>query len=671
MRSVLVTRPQPAADEFAEKLRGEGYTAYVAPMMEYVAVPADLTDLADYQALIFTSAQAVQVFSTLSRARSQLVLAVGDTTAAAAGQAGFTNVHSAKGNSGDVASLLKKESAGLGLKKILHLCSADTPDDIGAAVASAGVEVIRRPIYKAQLVDHIPDGALAALQSGGIDVVMLFSTRTAENFINLLRQRGLGSLSPKLEVICISNAAATPLRELPWRAIRVASQPRMEAIMQSLREHDSAQDRRQKTDRRQKVAYRDSGGHVESDAYTGPDRRVANRRAYEKRQQKRVMQERFKFANRSMLTFSFMFIAIVIVGVFLMAPEYAQMNRVEKTTHSKIHTLPASSDNSFSAMLSRFIERFQESADPVADTVDQIATSAASMITNPASGDFSQVLSNVSALRQQTGGDAAVSQSLDRLRALLSGPDVRRPEDIDRVVGEARKDDPALNSMLGSVKGSDVEAAAMLLVLNEFRSNVSNQRPYAADLALLKKFAGDDPRMNRSLAHLAPYAESGVMSREALQAELKGLAGDIVTAQLQGQDVSVQQAALKRLDRLSRAGNINQIKGETPDAVVARAQVMLDKGDVKGAVRELQSLNGDAAQVARPWMENADGYVVADRSSDDLTQSLLQEVSGSGVTSVQGLMSTLKESIGGPSVPYISPALTRGATGGKDVLAPP
>ena len=84
MRSILVTRPQPVADEFAEKLRREGYVTHIAPMMEYVGVAADLSDLASYQALIFTSAQAVQVFSGLSTDRSQTVLAVGDTTAAAA-----------------------------------------------------------------------------------------------------------------------------------------------------------------------------------------------------------------------------------------------------------------------------------------------------------------------------------------------------------------------------------------------------------------------------------------------------------------------------------------------------------------------------------------------------------------------------------------------------------
>lgn len=679
MRSVLVTRPQPVADEFAEKLRHEGYTAYVAPMMEYVPVTTDPGDLAagpsSCQALIFTSVQAVQIFSGLSAERSQPVLAVGDATAAAASKAGFTSVHSAKGNSSDVAALVKAESPKLNLKKILHPCSADTADDIGPAVASVGVEVVHHPVYKAQLVDSIPEDVMSALQRGAIDTVMLFSVRTAENFVRLFVQKGLRSVSPKLEVICISDAVAGALRELPWRAVRVARQPRLEAVMQALRDQDKPSERRRKPDRREKTAYHDRHGHVDSNAYAGLERRIRSRRVYEKRQNNRIWKEKVKFLNRSMLTFAFMFTAIVIAGVFLMAPEYARLGHAPQRSRPALrHTQEETPDHSIGGTLNRFIEYLEGAADPVSDVVGNAASSVADLVLAPAaSGNFSQVLANIAALRQQDGGDEAVLQSIARLRAQLASPDVHSQQDVDRVIGAARSNDKTLDSMFGSVKSEDVEAGTMLLVLNEFRSDVGNNRPYADDLALLKKFTGDDPRMNRALQKLAPYAENGVMNRQALQAELKGLAGDIVTAQMQGQDISVQEAAKKRFDRLAAAGNVDDISGDAADtpAVVARAQVMLDKGDVKGAMRELEKLNGASAQTARPFMDNATENIVAEHSSDDLTQGLLQEISsgsGSGISSVDDLMNMIK-GIGVQSTPYVSPALTKG-NGGAGVLAP-
>jgi uroporphyrinogen-III synthase len=665
MRSVLVTRPQPAADEFAEKLRRDGYAAYVAPMMEYVAVEANVADLVFYQALIFTSAQAAEVFATLSPERTQPVLAVGDTTAAAAKKAGFANVHSAKGNSNDVAALVRAETPKLHLKKILHPCSADTPDDIGKAVASLGVEVVNRPIYKAKLVDDMPQDVVEALQKGTIDVVMLFSARTAENFVKLMVQKGLKDLSPKLEVICISAPVASALKGLPWH-VSIARQPRMEDVMRALKEQDKkAQDRRHRPDRRLKMAYHDTPGHVRSDAYAGPERRQIARRAHEQQQRKRVWQEKVKFLNRSMLTFSFMFIAIVLAGVFLMLPEYAQL----KPGHHRRHA-EASGDSPFDTV-KNYIDSFMSNTDTVTTTVNQIASTAADLVLNPGPGDFSQVLSNVAAMRKRQGGDAAVSQSIGSLRTRLAAPDVRKPEDVDRVVSAARREDGNLDNMLGSIKHEDVEAGVMLLVLNEFRGNVNNNRPYAADLELLKKLTGNDPRMSRALEHMAPYAETGVMNRQALQAELKGLAGDIVTAQMQGQDVSVQQAAKARLDKLSRAAKADDVKGAGPDAVVARAQILLDQGDVPGAMRQLESLKGASATAAGPWMNDATSHVAAGRASDDLTEGVLQTISGAGPSSVADLMTSLKESLTGPSVPYLSPSFTgRGATGGSNVLAP-
>lgn len=671
MRSVLVTRPQPAADEFAEKLRRDGYTAYIAPMMEYAAVAADLGDLASYQALVFTSAQAVQVFCGLSAERKQPILAVGDATAAAAKKAGFAHIHSARGNSQDVAALIKAENLKLNLKKILHLCSADTTDDIGAEVAKAGVEVVRRIVYKAELVNTIPEDIVAALQRGTIDTVMLFSARTAGNFVRLMIAKGLRNVCPRLEVICISDAVAGALRELPWRAIRIARQPRMEAVMQILHEQDKlrkkAQDRRHKQDRRKETMCLDERGYVDSDAYAGPNRRVADRRTHDKLQKKRVWKEKMKFLNRSMLNFSFIFIAVVLSGVFLMAPEYARISHGPAggaTLNRYATARPAG--GTIGAILNKVTAWFQDSS--VTDAVSDAASSAVDMVVNPGSASFSHVLSNIAALRQQQGGNAAASQALDYLRSLLSDPNVRSPEDVNRAVGQARSNNKILDSLFGSVQAQDVGAAAMLLALNEFRSDISGNRPYADDLTLLKKLAGNDPRMNRALQHLAPYAESGIMNRQALQAELGGLAGDIVTAQIQGRDVSVQEAARRRFERLTRAGRIDKIQGATPDAVVARAQIMLDKGDVKGAMQELERLNGPSAQAARPWMNNAANYVIANQSSEELTQGVLQEISGTDGASMDDLISLIKQSMGGPE-PY-SPPLPKGSNGIGNISAP-
>lgn len=661
MRSVLVTRPQPVADEFAEKLRREGYNAYVAPMMEYVGLEADPGDLSVYQAIVFTSAQAVQFFAPRVADRNLAVLAVGDATAAAARKAGFEKVFSARGSSEDVAELIKSKTPELELKKVLHPCSDDTADDIGAAVTSLGVDVVQLPVYKAQFLDALPPEVQAALERGDIDVVTVFSTRTAENFVRLLLQKNLRGVSARLEAVCISPTVATMLKELPWRTVRIARQPRMEAVMDALRGEETfgfEQERRKGVDRRQKSPSRDLRGHIKSEAYQGPDRR----RIHKRRQRERIMQEKMKFVNRMSLTVAFMFIAVVLVGVFLMAPEYARLRYspewVRGMKEKIIAHLPANIP--FEGLLSSGIEKAEVVTEPYADVVGDIGSAAADAIKNPGVAAFSQVLDRMAEMRQDADGEEGVTQSMNTLRVLLAGS-ADHPEEFDSSVEEARRHDKTLDALLEPVKKEDLAAGAMLLVLNEFRGNVDNRRPYAQDLALLQKFAGNDPRMNKALRRLAPYAEKGVMNRPALQAELRALAAEIVLAKLQGKDVSVQEAALKRFEKLSQAQDAREIKGAEADAVVARAQVLLDQGDVKGAIHELQTLEGASAQQAGPWMNDANGYVEADESSDELARALLKGISGEEGFSAASLVSLIKERARGSEALYT----------GSGVVAPP
>lgn len=687
MRSVLVTRPQPAADEFAEKLRRDGYQAHIAPMMEYVGVKADLGVMSECQALVFTSAQAVQLFAAQSAVRDRPALAVGDATADTARQLGFLFVYSAKGNSVDVANLIRNEAPKMGLKKVLHLCSADTPDDIGPAVAGLGIEVVRRPIYKAELVSGIPEAAVSAIRDGKVDTVLLFSARTAENFVRLLVKEGLRDSSAKMEAICISDTVAGALRGLPWRAIRVAKKPKMESVLEVLRDQavsaEAMSERRARKDRRVHAATRDTGGNIDSPAYKGPERRVMSRRAHEQQQKKKIVQEKVRFLNRSVLTFAFMFIAIVGGGTFIMAPEYFAFNQrvAFLRAQQERERLPprygvapqqaqeSSGDWSLAGLLNELKNKLDGGTEPVVDTVNQLAGATMDALRNPGHSDLSQILRNAMNMRKTQGGEQAVARSMESVHAIMASSQNARTEDINRSLETARAQDPTLNAMLGDVKKEDLAAAGMLLVLGEFRSNVSASRPYAEDLALLKRFAGNNPAVNRALQRLAPYAESGVMNRAALQDELKGLAGDIVTAELQGKDISVQDAARARLDRLSRAAQATDVKGRTPDAVVARAQILLDQGNVNGAIRELQSLNGPSAEAAQPWVNNAGAYMAVDRSSDDLTEGFVESFAKDSNMSVQGLVDTIKETLFGSSAAYVSPGLTRGK-GRGNVLAP-
>ncbi|HYD17613.1 MAG TPA: hypothetical protein VEF76_03945, partial [Patescibacteria group bacterium] len=220
-------------------------------------------------------------------------------------------------------------------------------------------------------------------------------------------------------------------------------------------------------------------------------------------------------------------------------------------------------------------------------------------------------------------------------------------DSLNAAVAAARERDKTLKRLMGGVSSKDLGAAALLLGLNEFRNNINTNQSFEQDLLMMQKFAGDDPAMQDSLKRLAPYARSGVLNRQQLQKEFKDLASDIVMAKLQGQDADVQAQVMQRMSKLVKVRRIDDIQGNTVDAVVARAQLKLNNNDVRGAMQELQTLEGAPAQTAAPFMEQAAGNVLADDASAQLLQTILSRLQDPSTMSLEGLQGLASEVTGG------------------------
>ena len=157
--------------------------------------------------------------------------------------------------------------------------------------------------------------------------------------------------------------------------------------------------------------------------------------------------------------------------------------------------------------------------------------------------------------------------------------------------------------------------------------------------------------MQDAINRLAPHAEDGVMSSDRLKSEFKGLAGDIVVSSLKGEDVSVREKAMARFNEiLSVEKDGELITGTDTQATVARAQKLLDEGNVQGAIAELQTLEGGAKETAMPWIDEAQATLLAGQLESLFTGKVASEVSQSSLAktasgsklSIDQLVSELK-----------------------------
>lgn len=216
---VLVTRPEPAASATAAALAGHGHQALLAPLLA-TAPRLWVAPATAPQALLVTSANAVRHGGEgLLAYRSFPVFAVGPATAAALRAAGFGDV---RDGGGDVAAALAA-AHGAGVSALLHLAGADRT----RTRLPAGMTVEVRTVYAARRARALPDTARAALAAGAIDVVLLYSVRSAQAFAALAERAGVARGA--LHVAALSAKVAAAAGD-GWQQVSIAATPNEAAL---------------------------------------------------------------------------------------------------------------------------------------------------------------------------------------------------------------------------------------------------------------------------------------------------------------------------------------------------------------------------------------------------------------------------------------------------------
>lgn len=207
---VVVTRPEPDGKRTATALRAHGHEVLVAPLMKVQSVAADLSG--HWGAVVVTSANALGAIAD-NPAKAALVklplFAVGQRSAAAAQEAGFTNFTSAGGDLRDLVRTLTAERPDA-KAPLLYLAGEDRAADLIGELAAHGIAAEMRVVYRA-VTAPFPPVLIEALKAGEVDAVLHFSRRSAENYAAGARQAGIAGPAFAVRHLCLSAQVAEPL----------------------------------------------------------------------------------------------------------------------------------------------------------------------------------------------------------------------------------------------------------------------------------------------------------------------------------------------------------------------------------------------------------------------------------------------------------------------------
>ena len=207
----------------------------LSPVLLFEPVP--FHDKADirYDAVLVTSANALRAVAdhpSLAAWRKLRLFAVGEATADAARQAGFSNILVADGDGASLRDLVTAK-----LKKrgtLCYLAGEVLSRDLAGELDERGYTVITHTAYRMVPVQQLAPDVVAAFNADRIEAVLHFSRRSARAFFDAARGSGVEISALALPHCCISEAVANVAREAGAAQIAVARAPDERSTLDAL-----------------------------------------------------------------------------------------------------------------------------------------------------------------------------------------------------------------------------------------------------------------------------------------------------------------------------------------------------------------------------------------------------------------------------------------------------
>lgn len=232
---ILLTRAAEDNAPLAARLRKAGHRVLEAPLLICAPLNAGPPPADDYQAIVFSSRHGVRHGAALVGDCSLPVFTVGARTAAAAREAGFTQVLSADGDGAALARLILGHCEARS-GPLLHPAAKETRPGLRRALEGAGFRLDHLPVYDMKEAGHLPREAAALLHGGDIDLVLLYSPRAAGCFHGLALDVAGDQARKALMIAALSPAVAGAAAEGFGGAI-VAAAPSERALLAAVRAH--------------------------------------------------------------------------------------------------------------------------------------------------------------------------------------------------------------------------------------------------------------------------------------------------------------------------------------------------------------------------------------------------------------------------------------------------
>jgi hypothetical protein len=234
--------------------------------------------------------------------------------------------------------------------------------------------------------------------------------------------------------------------------------------------------------------------------------------------------------------------------------------------------------------------------------------------------------SNASTIQEMQNSISELKAKIAALAdAELGTGDSNELSELSARVSKIEKALPEL-ATAASRGAADTKSAAVTIAFANLRAAVSEGRPFATELDTI----GTLSPSATDLGALPAYAEKGIPTVPELARSFDAAKDSALAATAPpSSGGSLLDSLMASAESLVKVRRVDATAtGDTPSAVLARAEAALDKGDLATAIKEVGTLQGAPRDAFSGWLDQARARLDADEILKRLESLLLVSVSG-------------------------------------------
>ena len=219
--NILITRPLIDSEDLMGKLFSLGHKIVHIPTLKITATNVTPVDAKKYDAFIFTSTNAIRNLNLTNQDNSKICFCVGSITEKIVRQKGYNNTISAGGTVNALKNIILNSDQIDKKKSIAYFCGDYISSNLDIELKNDGFQIDKIINYTSEKITDLNEENNKIIKNHPPDIIFIYSRRSAESFIEIVKKYSLNVLMTESRVLCISEKVLSVFKNSGWKKLEV------------------------------------------------------------------------------------------------------------------------------------------------------------------------------------------------------------------------------------------------------------------------------------------------------------------------------------------------------------------------------------------------------------------------------------------------------------------